>query len=106
MRRHILLTAFLSGSALAQMAPAPDAPREAIDPRKNQKIEHIVTEDDANRIDELRVGGQAERIVVQPKNSPMPAYEIDPRNLARSRPDAREGFSNGQGKRVWNVMNF
>jgi hypothetical protein len=93
-------------AAWAQAAPA-DAPRDKLDPRRNQKIEHIVVEDDANRIDELRVAGQAERIVVQPKQSPLPAYEIEPAHMMRTRPgDSREGLSGATGKRVWNVLAF
>ncbi|HVZ45875.1 MAG TPA: hypothetical protein VHA82_18860 [Ramlibacter sp.] len=105
MRAPLLLTLALASSALAQTPP--DAPREKLDPRKNQKIEHIVTEDDATRIDELRVAGQAERITVQPKHSSLPAYEIEPSHMLRDRPgDARDGLSAANGKRVWNVFSF
>jgi hypothetical protein len=76
-----------------------------LEPRKNQKIEKIVIEDAGNRIDELRVGGQTQSITVQPK-ADVPAYEVPPNDLARSRPaDSREGMA-GKSQRVWNVLNF
>jgi hypothetical protein len=77
-----------------------------LDPRSNQKIERITVEDRENRIDEIRVGGQTQSIKVQPKNSAMPAYEIQPGDLARSRPsDGRDGFADKR-QRVWNVFGF
>jgi hypothetical protein len=65
------------------------ADREPLDPRQNQKIERIVTEDAGSRIDELRVGGQTQSIVVQPK-ADVPAYEVQP----------------ATGQRYWNVFRF
>ena len=76
-----------------------------LEPRRNQKIERIRIEDGGNRIDELRVGGQTQNITVQPK-ADVPAYEIQPDDLARSRPnDSRDGFA-GRKQRVWNVFGF
>jgi len=66
-----------------------------------------VLEDNANRIEELRVGGQTQSITVQPKGSDMPAYEIDPGHLSRSRPvDSRGGLGSSGGQRYWNVFRF
>jgi hypothetical protein len=65
--------------------------------RGNQTIERIRTEDAGSRIDELRVGGQTQSIVVQPKGD-MPAYEVRP-------VDTRPGPSQG-GARVWNFLRF
>ena len=76
-----------------------------LDPRSNQKIERIVVEDAGNRIDELRVGGQAQTITVQPKAA-VPAYEIPTDDLTRNRsPEGREGMA-GRKQRVWNVFDF
>lgn len=76
-----------------------------LDPRSNQKIEHIRTEDKGNRIDEVRVGGQTQSVTVQPKSG-APAYEIQPGDLARSRPaEGRDGFADRK-QRVWNVLGF
>lgn len=102
MRLSLFLVALLAGSAFAQ----PPIQREGtLEPRKNQKIERIHIEDAGNSIDELRVGGQTQSVTVQPKAN-VPAYEIQPDDLARSRPaDSREGFS-GRKPRVWNVFGF
>jgi hypothetical protein len=94
---------------LLAAAPAwgqqPASAPEPLDPRKNQKIERIRIEDKGNTIDELRVGGQTQNITVQPKAA-VPAYEIQPSDLARSRPaDSREGLA-GRKQRVWNVLDF
>jgi len=87
--------------AWAQQAAAP----EPLDPKKNQKIERIRVEDAGSRVDELRVGGEAKSITVQPK-ADVPAYEMLPSDLARTRPaDRRDGFSSGS-QRVWNVLDF
>ena len=87
---------------LAQATVERDA---AVDPRRNQKIERILIEDDANRIEELRVGGQTQNVTVQPKAN-VPAYELQPDDMGRSRPsESREGFS-GRKQRVWNVLGF
>jgi hypothetical protein len=102
MRASLFLLAFLPACVLAQATLEREGP---LDPRKNQKIERIHVEDAANRIDELRVGGETRSIVVQPKSA-MPAYEIQPDDLARSRPaDSRDGLA-GRKQRVWNVLGF
>lgn len=99
-----LLLAFLPVLAQAQ-APAVLDRGPQLDPRKNQKIERIVTEDAGNRIEEVRVGGETQSVTVQPKGG-APAYEMQPTDLARTRPaDRRDGLSGGSN-RVWNVLNF
>jgi hypothetical protein len=103
MRKSLLLIAVLAATpAFAQTT----VEREGqLDPRKNQKIEHLRTEDKDNRIDEVRVGGQTQSVTVQPKSG-APAYELQPDDLARSRPsDGRDGFAERK-QRVWNVMGF
>lgn len=102
--RLLTVSIALAATAAAAQTP-PDAPRQPLDPRKNQKIERIVIQDDSNRIEELRVGGQTERVQVQPKEAP--AYEVLPAHMGRSRPaDHRDGMSSAGGKRVWNVLSF
>jgi hypothetical protein len=102
MRACFFLLALLPACVLAQATIERDT---ALDPRKNQKIEHIHIEDAGNRIDELRVGGQTQSIVVQPKGH-VPAYEMQPDDMGRSRPaDSRDGFA-GRKQRVWNVFGF
>lgn len=97
----IFATVLLAAPAWAQQPAAPDP----LEPRKNQKIERIVVEDAGSRVDELRVGGETRSITVQPKAA-VPAYEMLPSDLARSRPaDRRDGMASGT-QRVWNVLGF
>jgi hypothetical protein len=115
--RLMLLAPLLAWTALAaQTVPAPQStasqsttPAEspaAAEGRKNQRIERIHVEDGGARIDELRYGGQTQSIVVQPK-ADVPEYEIQPTDLARSRPaDHRDGLSSARGQRVWNLFRF
>jgi hypothetical protein len=100
-----MLTLLLALLPVLAFAQAKIEREGKLDPRKNQKIERIHVEDAGNRIDEVRVGGQTQSIVVQPKAA-VPAYEIQPSDLARSRPDdSREGLA-GRKQRVWNVLGF
>jgi hypothetical protein len=104
MHPRLVLVPLLLAAAGA-FAQAPIERKPAGDPRKNQKIELIRVEDDANRIDEVRVGGQTQSVTVQPKAG-APAYQLQPDDLARSRPsESREGFS-GRKQRVWNLFDF
>ena len=98
-RLAVLLLA--SGTALAQ-APASPAPQG----RPDSRIEHIRTEDQGARIDELRVGGQTQSISVTPKSSALPSYQIQPSEGARTPPTQREGAESGNGARVWNIFKF
>jgi hypothetical protein len=102
----MLLAPLLACAAVAaQTVPPPQAPAPA-EGRKNQRIERIHHEDAGARIDELRYGGETQSIVVQPK-ADVPEYEIQPTDLARSRPaDHRDGMSSATGQRVWNLFRF
>ena len=93
------LALFAASSALAQTGAAPTRSTDpALEPGpSNQTIEHIRTEDAGSRIDELRVGGQTQSIVVQPKGG-LPAYEVKPA-------DARGAPGQG-GTRSWNFLRF
>jgi hypothetical protein len=102
MRASLFLLALLPTCVLAQATIEREV---ALDPRKNQRIERIRIEDAGNRIEELRVGGQTQSITVQPK-ADMPAYEILPDDMARSRStESRDGLA-GRKQRVWNVFHF
>lgn len=104
--RFVLLVPLLVWTALAAQTVPPPASPEPADGRKNQRIERIHVEDGGARIDELRYGGQTQSITVQPK-ADVPEYEIQPTDLARSRPaDHRDGMSNATGQRVWNLFRF
>jgi hypothetical protein len=87
-------------------AAAPTESAVPKDGRRNQRIERIQHEDAGSRIDELRVGGQTQSITVQPKAG-VPEYGIDPPGMARNRPgDHRDGLSNANGQRFWNLFRF
>ena len=98
------------GAALAQ-TPAPKqnaasaaAETPARGSRPDRAIERIRTEDAGSRIDELRVGGETQRITIQPKTN-VPAYEVKPAEGARGKaPAAASGDTNGS--RVWNFLKF
>jgi hypothetical protein len=106
--RHLIFGALLAcAAATAQTVPAPALVQESqpLDPRKNQKVERIHLEDSGSVIDEVRYGGQTQSVTVQPKAN-VPAYEIQPTDLAHSRPTYRDGASSPQGQRVWNLFHF
>ncbi len=74
--------------------------------RNDQKIQRIRIEDSGSRIDELRVGGETQSVTVQPKLD-MPAWEVQPSDGARSRPEAKDRRGGeGGAQRVWNVLSF
>ncbi len=74
--------------------------------RNDQKIQRIRIEDAGSRIDELRVGGETQSVTVQPKLD-MPAWQVQPSDGARSRPEAKDRRGGeGGAQRVWNVMTF
>ena len=112
-RSLLLLPLVVSWAAAWGQSSAPLTPRpaeaaqeQALDGRQNQRIQRIRVEDSGVRIDELRVGGQTQSIVVQPKGD-LPEYEIQPADMARTRPaDNREGIGSANGQRVWNVLKF
>ncbi len=87
--------------ALAQVAPADNAPREPVSPR--DRIERITHEDKLTRIDELRVGGQTQSIDVTPKNG-APAYQIQPDNGSSS--DTGGKRTGNAGRSSWRILNF
>ena len=72
--------------------------------RSDKKIQRIRTEDAGTRIDELRVGGETEKITVQPKTGGA-AYEVKPAEGARGTAPASTS-TDTNGSRVWNVLKF
>ena len=113
-RRILLALAFAVPFAAVQAQPAPagaSAPPESLqnqeqaDGRRNQKVEHIHTEDSGASVDEVRYGGRTQSINVKPKSN-MPGYEVLPNDAGTARPGSNETNSTGNGARVWNVMKF
>lgn len=94
-----LCTACLAGCAALPALAQQATPLEP-------KVQRIVVEDDNARIEELRVRGQTQRIVIKPKIGNARPYEIVPADGARdlsAGPDASRGAA---GQRVWNVLSF
>lgn len=89
------LSCLLAAAAAAQELKLPPEP----------KVQRIVIEDEAVRIEELRVRGLTQRVVVKPKNAAE--YEIVPaaggRDPSQNRANSQPGAG---GQRVWNVLKF
>ena len=104
--RTLLLAPLLACTALAAQTVPPAAGQAPTVGRNDQRIERIRVEDSGVVIDEVRYGGQTQSITVQPKAN-VPEYEIQPTDLARSRPaDNRDGMGSATGQRVWNIFRF
>ena len=71
--------------------------------QKEPAVQHLVSEDEHTRIDELRVRGQVVRVTVTPKNSAAPAYTIVPPSGGR---DPSGEHPTAAGQRVWSVLQF
>jgi hypothetical protein len=69
-------------------------------------VKRTVIEDEGTRIEELRVRGEAQRIVVTPKVGIRKSYEIMTGDGARDAFDGTGGARSSAGKRVWNVFQF
>jgi hypothetical protein len=66
------------------------------------EIKRSVVEDDKVRIEELRVRGQVQRILVSPKASGVRPYEIVPPDPGRDA-SQNKGLS---GQRLWQFFSF
>lgn len=118
----LCIAAGLIGSASAQSTPAPatasapapapaasSVPPGTADSGKPEPGEPVVRltiiDDDNVRIEELKVRGRSQRIVVTPKNGSKP-YEIITDNGSRDLSEGPNGFNGAVGKRVWPVLSF
>lgn len=110
----VLALLVLTAPAWAQQAPlSATAARPPVDTSTPKSISNgepnvklSVVEDEGAKIEELRVRGQIQRIVVTPKMGLKKSYEIltgDPSHLPA---DGTGGAPDATGKRVWNVLNF
>jgi len=92
------ITLHTTEPAFAQEAKAPGT--------AEPKVERLVHEDEGSRIEELRVRGTTQRIVVTPKVGTKQSYEI---LLGDGSRDLSEGVNTTRGaagKRVWHVLSF
>jgi len=90
----------LPWSSLAQ-APAGEPADLVRSP--SDRIERITHEDALSRVDELRVGGQTQRIEVQPKTG-TPAYQIGTRQGPADQGTAQG--SGSAGRSSWRLLKF
>ena len=97
-----LFSAFLLFLALASHAQERSAAATSIEP----KVETLIIEDDGARIDELRVRGQTQRIVVKPKRGGKVAYEIITGDGSRDLSSGANTSRGAAGQRVWHVLSF
>lgn len=88
MKRRLSVLLVLLGHGAAGAAPVPEP-----------DVHRPVLEDDNVRIEELRVRGQTQRIVVKPKSADARPYEILPADPAEPR-------RAGAGQRVWPLLRF
>lgn len=102
--RHHLLSALGLGLCFSAGAQTPP-PAEVGPAIPGQRVERITIEDQLTRIDELRVGGQTQRIDVQPKNG-APAYEIAPIRSTEPPSQGTGGQTGNSGKSSWRLFNF
>jgi len=110
--RTAALTALsLAALCLSQGQALAAEPREADEPKQQQKVpdakvQQTVIEDDSNRVEEVRVRGQTQKVTVQPKNSSLPGYEIIMGDASRD-PSIGNGAARGAaGQRVWRLLTF
>lgn len=82
-------------NVLDATAPLPASPR----------IERLTHEDALSRVDELRVGGQTQRIEVQPKNG-APAYQIQPEPAQSAGQDSAAQPNGTAGRSSWRILSF
>jgi hypothetical protein len=108
------LAALLSGAARAADAvparPATSAPpiliEETQQDSKEPAVQYIVIDGKETRIEETRVRGQTQRIVVKNKGPLKGSYEIVPDNTGRDTPNDFTGSRGNAGQRVWSVLSF
>jgi hypothetical protein len=96
----LLAPALLAVVASAAVAQTPE-PKQPAEPA----VQRTVVEDEGARIEELRVRGQVQRVIVKPKNARE--YEIvapvGGRDPSQNRANQQPGAG---GQRVWNVFRF
>ena len=98
--RALHAAALAAGLAVALWAPA--QAQDAAPRGGEPAVERKVTEDDGVRIEELRVRGETQRIVVRSKLGGARPYEILPAGGGRDLSQDKRAI----GQRVWSVLSF
>jgi hypothetical protein len=104
----VLAVAFACLAGVAATSRAQTAPLVADSPpeRGEPNVKHTVIEDKGSKIDELKVRGQTQRVVVTPKVGITRPYEILVAPAGRDPFDGTGGARTAAGKRVWTIGNF
>jgi hypothetical protein len=111
--RHSAVSSALGlAFALALLAAGPARAADATQPEQQPaaardgepRVQHTVIEDDATRIEELKVRGQTQRMTVTPKG--LKSYEILPADQGRDMSDSAGSQRGAAGKRVWRIITF
>jgi hypothetical protein len=84
----------------------PSQPVVTESPRDEPGTRRIVIEDDATRIEELHVRGEAQRVVVQSKRVNLPAWEIRPDSPGRAASGETRLPRDTANTRMWRVWSF
>jgi len=95
-----LAAALIAGAGVPGWSAEPTV-QPSVSPARGgePEVKQIVQEDDNTRIEELRVRGETQRIVVHSKMAGAPAYEIVSGNAGRS-------VAGATGQRVWHLFSF
>ena len=102
---------FLATAALLWpcLAPAAEPTADATSPAPRvaePNVQRSVVEDDANRVEELKVRGQTRSIVVTTKGPIPGSYEIFIGDPSRDLSDAAGSRRGATGQRMWRVLTF
>jgi len=96
MKALLVASLVIAGTAVAQPQPKADPPEP--------KVERIVIADEQARIEELRVRGLTQRLVVKLKGGSE--YEVVPTPGGRDPSQGRVGSQGAAGQRVWHLFSF
>jgi hypothetical protein len=94
-----------TASLLLGLAVATSAHAQEASPAPEPKVQRTLIEDGGTRIEELRVRGQLQQVVVSPKGGAKP-YRILTGEGAHGVDDGTPSSRGGAGQRVWHVLSF
>jgi len=101
----LVLTLGLAGAGTAHAADATQPEQQPAAAKDGEpRVQRTVIEDDATRIEELKVRGQTQRMTVTPKG--LKSYEILPADQGRDMSDSAGSQRGAAGKRVWRIITF
>jgi hypothetical protein len=95
-----------TAAAPATVPPAATPAEPSLSRGGEPEVRHSVIEDDATRIEELRVRGVARQITVTTKGRGGTTYEIITGDGSRDLSDGVNTSRGAAGKRVWRVLSF